>query len=242
MKVSSYISQNLKSIPAGSVFTYMRFLREKSEKEAAIKALNRKVQAGELAKLSKGRYYKPEKTVFGTLSPSQEEVVKDLLWKGSERVGYLTGLSVYNKLGLTTQVGNTIQIGKNDIRPAFNRGKYKIAFVKQKNPITKTNIPFLQVLDAIRLIKKIPDTSIQDACKRLLSILSQMNVGEVRKMIALAKKYPPSTRALLGALLETVEVSNTRLKPLRDSLNPITSYKLEGVAEAFPAFSNWNIK
>ena len=217
-------------------------MRDQGEKEAAIKALNRKVKAGELAKLSKGRYYKPEKTVFGILPPPQEEVVKDLLWQGKECIGYLTGLSVYPALGLTTQVSSTIQIGKNDIRPAFKRGKYKIAFVKQKNLITKPNVPLLQVLDAIRLIKKIPDTSIQDACIRLLSILSEMKPGKIRKLIALAKKYPPSTRALLGALLETVKVPESELKILKKSLNPITSYKLEGAAEVLPNFANWNIK
>jgi len=38
--------------------------------------------------------------------------VKDLLEDDGKLVGYLTGYSVYNQLGLSTQVNNTMQIGK----------------------------------------------------------------------------------------------------------------------------------
>lgn len=41
-------------------------------------------------------------------------------------IGYLTGYSIYNTLGLTTQVSNTIQIGTNNIRPNFKRERYVI--------------------------------------------------------------------------------------------------------------------
>jgi len=74
---------------------------------------------------------------------------------GGKITGYITGYSIYNQLGLTTQVGNTIQIGKNQVRPGFKRGRYTISFIRQKNTITKANIPLLQLLDAIRYIKKI---------------------------------------------------------------------------------------
>ncbi|MCF8253069.1 MAG: hypothetical protein K9H61_07455 [Bacteroidia bacterium] len=57
-------------------------------------------------------------------------------------------------VGLTTQVYNTIQIGKNQVHPNFKRERYTIAYVKQKNTLTKENISLLQLLDAIRNIKK----------------------------------------------------------------------------------------
>ena len=37
------------------------------------------VNSGKIEKLSKGRYFKPEKTPFGTLQPNQEQIVKDLI-------------------------------------------------------------------------------------------------------------------------------------------------------------------
>ena len=108
-----------------------------NKKEAVIKALNRMAASGRITKLSKGKYYKPEKTVFGELVPEQYQIVKDILEDDGKIIGYLTGLSIYNKLGLTTQVSNTIQIGKNEIRPTFSRGRYTIAFIKQKSLDTR---------------------------------------------------------------------------------------------------------
>ena len=155
MKTSDYIAFTIDRLPKGYVFTYADFDTEVSQKEAVIKSLNRMVVSGKIAKLSKGKYYKPENTIFGDLLPNQAQVVKDLLEENGKITGYLTGYSIYNQLGLTTQVSNTIQIGKNQVRPSFKRERYTIAFVKQKNTITKENIPLLQLLDAIRYIKRI---------------------------------------------------------------------------------------
>ena len=113
-------------------------------------------------------------------------LLKDLLEENGKITGYLTGYSIYNQLGLTTQVSNTVQIGKNQVRPNFKRERYTITFVKQKNIITKDNIPLLQVLDAIRYIKDFKDK-------------------EIKRLVRLALIYPPATRALLGALLEQLQ-------------------------------------
>lgn len=240
MKTSDYISYMIDRFPKGYVFTYADFDVEVDQKEAVIKALNRMVASDKIAKLSKGKYYKPENSPFGNLQPNQIQVVKDLLEENGKITGYLTGYSIYNQLGLTTQVSNTIQIGKNEVRPKFKRGRYTIAFVKQKNTITKENIPFLQVLDAIRYIKKIPDASIQDSCKRFLAIITQYSDKEINTLGRLALKYPPATRALLGAFIEDrnqTEVAEILFK----SLNPISKYKVEGATTVLPSAERWNI-
>jgi hypothetical protein len=101
---------------------------------------------GKIMKLSKGKFYKPELTPFGELPPDQYQVVKDLLERNRKIIGYITGLGVYSQLGLTTQISNVIQIGRNELRPTLVRGRYKIKFVKHKNARTKDNIPLLQRL------------------------------------------------------------------------------------------------
>jgi hypothetical protein len=240
MKITDYISFTIDRLPKGYVFTYADFITEVNQKEAVIKALNRLVAAGKIAKLSKGRYYKPETTPFGNLMPDQTQVVKDLLEENGKTVGYLTGYSIYNSLGLTTQISNIIQIGKNEVRPAFKRGQYTISFIKQNNIITKENIPLLQILDAIRYIKKIPDTTISKSCERLSVILKNLSDSEISTLVRLALKYPPSARALLGTLLDTIQTDNIT-EPLYKSLNPITKYKLPGVKNLFPEADKWNI-
>ena len=213
---------------------------EVRSKEAAIKALNRMVASGKIAKLAKGKYYKPEKTVFGELNPNQYQVVKDLLEIEGKPIGYLTGYSIYNQLGLTTQVSNSIQIGKNEVRPAFKRERYTISFVRQRNIITRENIPLLQILDSIRYIKKIPDTPVASACKRFLEIMDPLSTKEEKTMVRLSQKYPPATRALLGSLLEQLDRRDF-LSTLSKSLNPITKHKLRGANEVLSTTPNWNI-
>jgi hypothetical protein len=240
MKTIEYLTLTIDRLPKGYVFTYADFTTEVNKKEAVIKALNRMVESGKIAKLSKGKYYKPENTPFGNLQPSQAQVVKDLLEENGKITGYLTGYSIYNQLGLTTQVSNTIQIGKNQVRPSFKRERYTIAFIKQKNTITKENVPLLQILDALRYIKKIPDASVEASCKRFLAIIMNLSEADINTMARLALKYPPATRALLGALLEQLQQEKST-KALFKSLNPITKYKLTGATKALSTTEKWNI-
>lgn len=241
MKIAEYIVNTINRLPKGYVFTYEDFIIEVKSKEAIIKSLNRMVAAGKVRKLSKGKYYKPEKTVFGELPPPQYQVVKDLLEYNGKVIGYLTGLSIYSQLGLTTQISNTIQIGKNEVRPTFKRERYTISFVRQRNVITKANIPLLQLLDAMRYIKKIPDTSIESACKRFIALVEGQSEPDMKMMVRLSRKYPPATCALLGAILE--QTGRTEyLESLRNILNPITRYNLSGAGKVLEVSSNWNIE
>ena len=241
MKTVEYIAFTIDRLPKGYVFTYADFVTKVNRKEAVIKTLNRMAASGKIVKLTKGKFYKPETTVFGSLQPNQAQVVKDLLETEGKPIGYLTGYSIYNQLGLTTQVSNTIQIGKNEIRPSFKRERYTISFIKQKNTITKENIPLLQILDSIRYIKKIPDTNNASACKRFLSIIKNLQERDKTTLARLALKYPPATRAFLGAMLEkNGNISLT--ESLRKSLNPITVYKLSGIKNILSTAEKWNIR
>ncbi|TDT46695.1 hypothetical protein CLV90_0753 [Maribacter spongiicola] len=243
MKTSEYIEDKINKLPKGYVFTYIDFMNEVAKREAVIKHLNRMATSGKINKLSKGKYYKPQETVFGTLLPDQNQIVKDLLEEDGKLVGYITGYSVYNSLGLTTQVSNTIQIGKREIRPSFKRGRFRISFIKQKNTINKENIPLLRLLDAMRYVKKIPDTNIAKSCIRFMALLRELNSSEQKRIIKLAFKYSPATRALLGALLREIDCKTAaEIRNLQDSLNPITVYNL-GISEKVLSNAKyWNIK
>ena len=56
----------------------------------------------------------------------------------------------------------------------------------------------------------------------------------------LSIKYPPSTRALLGVILETID-KEIDLKKLKSSLNPISTYDLNISDNILPTKKNWNI-
>ncbi|PJG84430.1 type IV toxin-antitoxin system AbiEi family antitoxin domain-containing protein [Conservatibacter flavescens] len=241
MNIAKQVNQLVENLTQGMVFTFHDVLTDDQKIEATIKALNRMVQKGQLAKLSKGKYYKPETSIFGNLLPMQDEIVKDLLWKNNEPIGYLTGLQLYLKLGLTTQLSNIIEIGRNHFKSPLKRKNYRISFVIQKNAITKENIYLLQLLDVIKNIKKIPDSELNDVINRLLDLMSQLNNAKYKCLIELSEKYPPSTRALLGTILETLR-PNLKLIALKSSLNPATKYRLSGITEILPLAKKWGFK
>lgn len=240
MKASDYIINTINRFPKGYVFTYEDFNRDVKSKEAVVKALNRMAASGKIEKLAKGKFYKPEETVFGKLEPPKQQVVKDLLEENGKTIGYLTGLSVYNLQGLTTQISNVIQIGKNEIRPTFKRGRFIISFIKQKNIITKENIPLLQLLDAINQIKKIPDTTLNESTLRIIEIIKVLSEKEISTIQKLSLKYPPSTRALLGAILDFLNKGETEI--IKKSLNAISTYSFPNIETVLPTSKNWNIK
>jgi hypothetical protein len=241
MKTTDIISNSINRFAKGYVFTASTFKGEVKSLDAARKALSRMADAGKIVRLSKGRFYKPEPSPFGVLPPGPDEVVKDLLESRGRVTGYLTGLSVYNRLKLSTQVGRVIQIGRNEVRPPLRRGVYRIVFLKQKNRITPENIPLLQLLDCVRTVKKIPGTSVEDACVRLRALVAERTEDDRRTLVRLAMKYPPSTRALLGALLGEPEDSELSVR-LMESLNPLTMYGIPGAGRVLKDAGVWRIR
>jgi hypothetical protein len=241
MKIIDIIRSKVDRMPSGYVFTCSDFTDEVKSWEGLVKALNRLAASGKIEKLAKGKYFKPEQSPFGTLEPGPFEIVKDLLERDGKIDGYLTGASIFNSFGFTTQVSSLIQIGKNKIRSPMQRGKYRISFVKQDNTITKENVPILQLLDIVRFIKKIPDSEIENNCKILLKLLSSLSEKEVGTMIRLVLKYPPSTRALVGAFLTKLGGIGG-LEKIKRSLNPISSYKVPGVTGVLSSAVEWKIK
>lgn len=111
----------------------------------------------------------------------------------------------------------------------------------KKNTINKETIPLLQLLDAIRFIKKIPDTTIVASCRRLLIIIKNLAKSDKETMARLANTYPPVTRAILGAMFE-ISGEKSLAENLRQTLNPITTYKVKGMGEVLTNAANWNIQ
>lgn len=242
MKVSEKIANTIDRLPVDYIFTYSDFDIEVSSKDAVVKALNRMAASGKISKLSKGKFYKPRKTQFGALQPSPYQIAKDFLEQNGELVGYITGYSAYSSLGLTTQIPSALQIGTNKYRRAIKRGMYNISFIVQPNKITQKNIELLRILDAIRFIKEIPATTPDEACSRLISIISQLPEEKKLALSYLVLKYSPSVQALCGAILEETGVGNSIVKKISDSLNSVTEYNMPISKSVLPNKKKWRLK
>jgi len=240
MKVTDYITDKINRLPLGYIFTYDDFDLEVAQIDSVIKALGRMVKTGKIRRLSPGRFYKPRITEFGELKPEIYQVVKDLLEQDGKITGYLTGYSSFNQLGLTTQVPGQIQIGTNKVKKGMKRGMFKISFLRQANRITKENIPLLRILDTIQYIKDIPDSSVDQSCMILLTLINKENIQEKAQLASLALKYKPATRALTGAMIDMSgqkEIASILLK----SLNPASIYAFNIAEAILPNKGQWNI-
>ncbi len=235
------IKDTIDRFPIGFVFTSSDFFIEVNRLKAANKTLNLLVAQGKIRRLSKGRFYKPLISKFGELQPDTYQIVKDLIDKNGKTIGYLTGYSVFNNLGLTTQVPASLRIATKKEKKAIKRGIYRISFVKQENTITKENIPLLQLLDCLRFFKEIPDTMPDNACKRLLTLFKAITTEQTTTIKKLALKYNPATIAFLGAILETIS-SKEDTTLLFNALNPMTTYKLGISADILPTQRKWYIR
>ena len=114
-------------------------------------------------------------------------------------------------------------------------------FVRQWNKITKTNIPLLQLLDCVRFIKTIPDTTIEKALSRITLLIKELPDAEKKQCTQLAINYPPSTRALTGAIFELLgytELSGKLLKTLKST----SWYAFNIKQEQLPNKLKWKIK
>ena len=239
--ISDIVKSRINAFKDGFVFSYMDIEGPSKNREAIIKALNRLTEKGTLHKLSKGKFYKPFLSEYGKLGPDLNEIVKDLLEHNGEQIGYLTVYSIFNKMNLTTQLSNTIQIGRNTFKPTINRGNYKIQFVLQKNIITKDNVEKLQVLDCLKMIKGIPDTTKDNSLHVIGKIIRKYKKADRDMLIQLAMKYPASTRALLGMIFEEEKIMGP-LDKIRETLNPISKFNMALRDYDKLVKDNWNIK
>jgi len=238
MLIADQIKEKLSSIPDGFVLTLKDFKVEPQHEVALVKSLSRLVAKGELKKLSKGRYYKPRKTMFGILKPSASEIAKDFLEKDGKLIGYITGTAAFATMGLTTQITSSIMIGSNKYRRPLKRGEYNISFLLQPNEIDEQTIHLLQILDAIRLIREIPAITPDDCTIRLGQLIKILPELEQQKLCELAISYTPYVRALLGAIMEMNNINTYNLKV---SLSGVTTYKLPVSDDALSTKQNWNI-
>jgi len=241
MKISDIVRNKINRFTKGYVFTYDNFEEEVKQTNALKKVLQRMVDSGEIKRLSKGRFYKPKEGITDTLKPDEYEIVKDLLEEDGKPIGYLTGLSIFNRFGLTTQVSNVIQIGSNVDKKNRKRGKYKIKFIRQWNPIRKDNIYFLQILDCVRFIKRIPDASVNDSFQRILSLLKNLEKKDKKTLARLALKYPPFTRTLTGAMFDKLG-EKEQAEKLLDTLKSTTTYNIEISDNLIKNKEKWRIQ
>ena len=221
--------------PKKAVWSFRDFSGLNSGAVAA--ALSRLAKQGELRRVRRGIYHRPLSTAFGSTRPDPA-LITDSMFRGRRSVSK----GGYNRLGLTTQVGN-------EIRRAVDRAT-RVKPVRGINIQTVTRPLSRQkgisedervTLDALRNIRRIPDTTIANTLKRIKALIRSGSLQPAR-LVRFALAEPPRVRALVGAIAENVGCANSGLTKLRESLNPLTTYRMKGVDKVLPNAVAWHVK
>ena len=134
----------------------MQFYNEKEKENVFnnVKAiLNRLTKENIIKTAYKGIYYIPIENIFGEIPLATRKIVKYkyLVDKLGNVKGYVTGATLFNQVGLTTQVPNVIDIATNECK---NYNKYTNNYLntiirKPKIEVTTENYKYLQLFDLI---------------------------------------------------------------------------------------------
>lgn len=119
------------------------------------KELNKLVSENKIIRYERGIYYIPEKTIFGNSSLNPQKVIEKKYL--SNNSGYYSGLSFANKLGITTQMPNVIEIYTNNEKSRVRDitiNNVKVILRKSRVNITNDNIFVLSFLELMNSFSK----------------------------------------------------------------------------------------
>lgn len=241
MSIQAVINQAVEQFIPGQVFGYAEMPLYQQSPNTVVKAISRLVASQQLSKLSKGRFYRPKVGVLGELKPSDNELLKTVLFHRSERIGYITGPSLFNRLGLITQIPKTIVVATVRAPQIKDFGTIKVKLVKARAPLIEDNVSLLELLDVLKYFRRVPDSTPTDVLKKIELSLLELKFPMVSQLLMLAiNYYPASVRALLGLLLS--KHYSAELNELRATLNPTTRYHFKLDQVLWPHQKDWYIQ
>lgn len=238
MSINEKVASKIKRIPEGEVFTSQDFSFIENENAVAL-ALSRLVKKEVIKRLAKGMYYKPKSSKYGVLKPTENEILKKILKKKNEGY-YISGISSFNKLGLTTQVPSTIEIFGDTTSRERKIGNVRIRYVNINDKGKPGDAEYLQILDSLRLIKKIPDSNVNDSYRTLKYRIGKLDEVKINKLYELSIDKKPIVRALLGSMIED-NFSNISNR-IKKTLNNLTTFKIGLTIDAVPNRDYWKIR
>jgi len=162
--------------------------------------MKRLADKGALTRVQKGVYGKVRETQFGKLNPRPDEIMTGFLLREGECViGYITGPTLLNALGLCTQIPADRHIATNRYRYRLPDGT-RIRVYKPILPVDNENVLYLQALEAFMAMEQYPvDTARPDEILR--SMLQNGNIDN-EKLIWYARCH-----CRQKTLLKTIDIA-----------------------------------
>jgi hypothetical protein len=236
LTISERVSRKIDSKGPDSLWTFADF---KGMPETAVAAaLCRLLKKGTVSRVRKGVYYVPKDTRFGRTVPESPRVAEAIL--NARGIHFCkSGLEMYNKLGITTQVSPVVTLVVDRDLNSFETGVPGRIRIRSVHNPARLMDEERAALDALREINSIPDSSPEHVVRNLVKLVRSEALSFSR-LVTASFAEPPRVRALLGMIGSIIGADESLLAKLRESLNKTTKFKL-GLSRHFGEAKLWAI-
>lgn len=237
MSVARIVLSRIKRGGDDRLWTYKDFADLPSLAVAA--GLSRLTKKGDIRRIRKGVYYVPRVTRFGTTNPDPSSVTAAVLTRRGIAWNP-TGLAAYNRLGFTTQVSPTTTFAVSRKVRLASAGSSTRVSLRPAAVVRSASADERAVLDALRDLRWIPDTTPANVSARIADLFRSNRVS-FERVARFARREPPRVRAVLGAIGSSIGAGPNVLEELKRSLNPMTHFSL-GLSDKLETARQWNIR
>ena len=155
------------------------------------KSIKKLCDDGKLIRFKRGVYYIPTTTVLGKskLDP-RKVIIRKYIRQGDMTIGYFSGVSFMNALGLSAQMPNTMEIYTNDESARVREipvGKQKLILRRSRTKINNQNVATMSFLELMNFT----DSTFYNNERRKMVKDYINEKGITREMIAKYSKYYP---------------------------------------------------
>lgn len=189
------------------------------------KTLERMSKAGKLNKAAKGVYYLPKNSRFGPVPLSEEDII---LAFTKENTGTVVGYSLYNQLGLTTQIPKITKVLSASLETQ-TKTIQNVAVFYSPLWFSREVEYMVHTLDVLQNLGQIQDLN-QHALISYCEIMAETYDQSVFDEVITKQKYSKSTIAFLQSIL----TFNNKENGLSKYLSSLSTYK-------FPRIENLNV-
>ena len=151
---------------------------------------------GKLCKFDKGVYYLPETNRLGLNRILSSYTVAEKKYIGEEEntIGYYSGITLLNSLGLTTQMAGTVTICTNKEKTRkriVDVGNARIILRKPRTTVDSYNVNTMRLLDVVTDLSEY-ELSKDDNAKRIISFMKMQSIKseDIKNMV---RFYPDVT-------------------------------------------------
>ena len=196
--------------------------------------LSRLARDGTLTRLRPGVYYRPRPTVVGPSRPAASDVVA----RTSHEPLFPAGLTSASSLGFTTQNPAHLEYATTASSAPAGMSNAKVT-ARRPQAWRRLTSQEGALLEFLRDRGDTTDLSDADTTQRLLQLLREGKTLD--HLLRVAPDEPARVRAMLGALAEELGVSDRRLRALRNTLSPLSTYDF-GRLRALTYATKWQAR